>query len=120
MDTIVSLKRLVLDIQQHFTFVVPRLGQNTLYSRPLHSELRTLTDSNKLQHTLSIVHANYVIPVCITSHSFSRFYALALASYTLQHYSCFFFFYQKLMKKIEFCYQNYGLTPWQKSDFLVL
>ena len=52
-DTIVSLKRLVLDIQQHFTLFL-------------------------------------------------------------------LFFYQKLMKKIEFCYQNYGLTPLQKSDFLVL
>ena len=48
-----------------------------------------LTDSNKLQHTLSIVHANYVIPVCITSHSFSCFYALALASYTLQRHEHF-------------------------------
>ena len=38
---------------------------------------------NKLLHTLSIVHANYVVPVCITSHSFFRFYALALALYTL-------------------------------------
>ena len=38
-----------------------------------------------------------------------------------QHFPLFLlFFNQELMKKIEFCYQNYGLTPLQKSDFLVL
>ena len=38
-----------------------------------------------------------------------------------QHFTLFLlFFKQKLMKKIKFCYQNSGLTPLQKSDFLVL
>ena len=38
----------------------------------------------------------------------------------ISHYFCFFFFNKNWWKKIEFCYQNYGLTPLQKSDFLVL
>ena len=40
-----------------------------------------------------------------------------------QHFTLFllFFFLPKIdEKKKEFCYQNYGLTPLQKSDFLVL
>ena len=35
-----------------------------------------------------------------------------------QHFTLFLlFFYQKLMKKIEFCYQNDGVNPFAKIRF---
>ena len=63
---------------------MPQLGKTQLIHDCFAPNSQPSTNFSQLQNTIFVVHASYIIPISITSHSFSHFYMLALPFHTLK------------------------------------